>query len=231
MDTIASPPTATSPDVDTKPTWFTDAKGRQMAAIFRAALPAGIAIYDNDTPSDLPFRRTEGREPGSATFDYGIATTAELRSVRQTDYLEVDIDQSDAKPRDCIDSGEGSTGWRVIQPDGTVIDRSERGVTPASTTSAPDRTTPSTSTLQVVVTRPDGTRIQAYLFHPEGGPLVLSLDEFAAVVSAPGFDISTPVSAYFSSHTTPSAPLSPAYASGGGIASAAPTASAAPASR
>lgn len=181
--------------------WFSTAKSRQLSSAFRAALPAGVAIYANGQPASLPFGQTGGSAPGSSVVHSTMTASAELRSQHGAGDLVITLSQAFAPTPSCLDTGNSQTGERVTYLDGTIIDQAQ-GVTDTH------------SFLTVFVYRHDGTNVRADLFQPLTAK-VLTLQQLANTASAPGFDISTPPSAADST-TEPLIPTNLTFASGGG---------------
>lgn len=191
----------TTPDVPADLAWFSTAKSRQLGSVFAASLPAGVAVYSNDQPANLPFGKTGWSEPGSSVLHDTVTASADLRSQHGAGSLVLTVSRAYLATPTCLDTGNTQTGQRTTYQDGTVVDQAE-GVTPTDTY------------LTVFVYRPDGTNVRADLFEPLNAK-VLTLRQLANAASAPGFDITTPPSAAEES-AEPSVSASVTYVSGGG---------------
>jgi len=161
--------------------WFSTAKSRQLSSAFRAALPAGVAIYADDQPAGLPFGQTGWAEAGSSVVHHTVTASADLRSQYGAGNLVITVSRAFVPTPNCLDTGNDQTGVRMTYQDGTVVDQAQ-GVTGTH------------SYLTVFVYRRDGSSVRADLFEPSNAK-VLTLHQLANAASAPGFDISTPPSA------------------------------------
>jgi len=182
-------------------TWFSTAKSRQLSSAFRAALPAGLAIYADDQPAGLPFRQTGWAEAGSSVVHNTVTASADLRSQYGAGNLVITVSRAFAPTPNCLDTGNAQTGVRMKYRDGAVVDQAQ-GVTGTHTY------------LTVFVYRRDGTNVRADLFEPSNAK-VLTLQQLANAASAPGFDISTPPSAADRT-AEPPIPTALTFPSGGG---------------
>ncbi len=186
---------STSADGST-PNWYSAAKGRQLAAVFRGALPQGVSI-DNNTPNtaaghDLQFRGGGQVVPGSTLVVKVAQADAELTSAHGQSSLQVSVMRSPTAVRDCFDTGDGRSGTRTIQAGGTIIDRGQGVFTSnADMVASTAGGQAGLAAFTVLVYRPDGSRIQVDQLQNTGDP-VLTLDQLAAAAAAPGFDLSTP---------------------------------------
>lgn len=194
------PGSSTTPALPPDLSWFSTPKNRQLSSAFRAALQHGVAIYADGQPAGLNFGQTGFSEPGSPVLHSTMTASAELRSQHGAGNLVITLSRAFAPTPTCMDTGTDQTGERVTYPDGTIVDQTEGA-------------TDTHSFLTVFIYRDDGTQIRADLFQPLTAR-VLTLQQLANAVSAPGFDISTPPSAADS--TTELIPTNLTFASGGG---------------
>jgi len=183
------------------PAWFSTAKSRQLSSAFRAALPAGIAIYANDQPAGLPFAQTGWGEPGSTVVHDTVTASADLRSQYGAGNLVITVSRAFVATPNCLDTGNDQTGVRTTYQDGTIVDQAQ-GVAGTHTY------------LTVFVYRRDGTSVRADLFELSNAK-VLNLQQLANAASAPGFDISTPPPAADKT-AEPPIPTALTFPSGGG---------------
>ena len=193
-----------------------------MAAAFRRALPSGVIITNTGTLNispDLDFTGGLKGLPSSILVVKAADATGLLTSVRGTSTVQVVVMRSAYAMRDCFDTGDGRSGIRTVEVDGTVVDRGQGFVGPNGDilppTDSADADNANTSIFTVLVYRPDGTRVQMDLQQNRPAAQVLTLDELAAVASTAGLDIDP-----FTSEDSP-----------GGTVSDTPITSPAPASR
>lgn len=187
-------PGATTADGVT-PNWYSAEKGQQLAAVFRSALPPGTSIHNN-TPTvpgqGLQFKGGLQGTPSSTLVVKTAQADAELTSAHGQSSLQISLMRSPTAVRDCFDTGDGRSGLRTTQADGTIIDRGQ-GLFNSSGNIVPSTVASQAglAAFTVLVYRPDGSRVQVDQLQNTGEPS-LTLDQLAVVASAPGFDISTP---------------------------------------